>query len=233
MFMRVPFLFVLFLAMSLTACSNLGSAVGSAAQAYWNSRNPPTYVKTPLNPQFTYLEVLGPGNSALMVLASVDQSAVEPSRSVETWVSGSGEVLRTQSGFVVGSAGVPYLPEISQIQWGNLQGNNQPVKLEFNISNAGINQLPMVWKSVEVPSRLQNKPSPLFRRAAQVSNLRLSAWIAQAENTALRLKGYSQVFQLVATHPTTGNLVYGQYCVGASPQGQCIEYLLRTAAQNL
>ena len=233
MFMRVLLLFTPFFALTLTACSNLGGGVVSAAQAYWNSRNPSSYAQTPLNPQFTYLEVLGPGNSALMVLASVDQSAGEPNRSVETWASGSGEVLRTQSGFVVGSAGVLYLPDISQTQWGNSQGNSQPVKLEFNMPTSGVSQLPMIWKSTVVPSQLQNKPSPLFQRAQQVSNLRLSAWVAQAENIAPRVQGYGQVFQLVATHPTTGNLVYGKFCVGALPQGQCIEYLLRTAAQNL
>lgn len=222
-------LFVLFLG----GCSNLGGAVGSSAQAYWNSRKPPSYEQTPLNPQFTYLEVQGPGNSALMVLASVDQSAIASNRPVETWVSSSGELLRTQSGFVVGSAGVPYLPEISQTLWGTPQGNgNQPFRLELNMAGAGLSQLPMVWQSVPVPSPLLNKPSRLLQRAQLVPNLKFSAWLAQAESVNPRIDGYKQVFQLVATHPSTGNLVYGQYCVGGMVQGRCIEYLLRNAAQN-
>lgn len=228
--MRALFFLIPTFALLLGACSNLGGAVGSAAQAYWNSRNPPNYAQTPLNPQFTYLEVRSPGNSALMVLASVDQSAMAPNRPVETWVSGSGEVLRTQSGFVAGSAGVPYLPEISQTAWGN---GGKPNQLEFNMRSAGVGQLALTWQSTPVPGQFLNKPSPLLQRARQVPGLNFKAWLARAENMAPRLEGYKQVFQLVATHPATGNLVYGQYCVGGLAQGQCIEYLLRTAAQNL
>lgn len=231
--MRFLFFVIPVFAALLGACSNLGGAVGSAAQAYWNSRNPPSYAQIPLNPQFTYLEVLGSGNSALMVLASVDQSNLTETRPVETWVSGSGEVLRTQSGFLVGSAGVSYLPEISQTLWGGAQGSSQPVQLEFSMPKVGLSRLPMVWQSTAVPGQLQNKPSHLFQRARQVPGLKLSAWVAQAESTAPRVQGYGQVFQLVGTHPITGNLVYGQFCVGGVAQGQCIEYLLRTAAQNL
>lgn len=232
--MRALFFLIPASAILLGSCSNLGGAVGSAAQAYWNSRNPPSFAQTPLNPQFTYLEVLGPGNSALMVLASVDQSTVVANRPVETWVTGSGEVLRTQSGFVVGSAGVPYLPEVSQSVWGGAPGNaGQPARLEFNMPSAGISQLPMVWQSTPVPTQLLGKPSPLLQRAQRVPKLQFSAWLAQAESVVPRTKAYQQVFQLVATHPDTGNLVYGQYCVGGLAQGQCIEYLLRTAAQNL
>jgi hypothetical protein len=232
--MRINFYLLPVFAWLLAACSNLGGAVGSVAQAYWNSRNPPSYAQIPLKPQLTYLEVLGVGNSALMVLANIDQSSTTINRPVETWVSGSGEVLRTQSGFVVGSAGVPYLPEVSQTRWGGAEGtSSQPVRLELNMPGKGLSQLPMVWQSVSVPARLLAKPGPLLQRAQQVQGLKLSAWLAQAEGAAPRIQNYAQVFQLVGTHPTTGSLVYGQYCVGGLATGQCIEYLLRTAAQNL
>lgn len=215
----------------LGACSNLGGAVGSAAQAYWNSRNPPSYAQTPLNAQLTYLEVLGPANSALMVLASVDETSPKTNRSVETWVSGTGEVLRTQSGFVVGSTGVPYLPEIAQVTWGR---NGTPIELEFNMAQVGLSKVPMVWQSIPVPDKLIKQPGPLLQRAQKLAGLNVKSWVAQVDTDAApRVAGYRQVFQLVATNPSTGNLVYGQYCVGGLTQGQCIEYLLRTAAQNL
>lgn len=231
--MRFCHLPLLTIFLVLPACSNLGGAVGSAAQVYWNSRNPPSFVDTPLQPQFTYLEVRTENSSALLVLAQVDQPSHEP-RAVETWVSGSGEVLRTQGGFVVGSAGVPNLPESSTTVWGDTQGQSgQPIRLDFNMPSAGLSQLPMVWRSSPVPAQLLRKPSALLKRAQQIPELNFKAWLATAKNVPPRQEGYARVFQLVATHPATGNLVYGQYCVGGLALGQCIEYLLRTAAQNL
>ena len=233
--MRLSHILLLGFAILLGACSNLGGAVGSAAQAYWNSRNPPSFAQTPLQPQFTYLEVVGPASSALMVLANADKPVQQADRPVETWVSSSGEVLRTQSGFVVGSTGVPYLPEVAQTSWGNADDPVGPMQLEFNMANAGLSKVPMLWQSVGVPAQLLSKPGPLLQRAQKVNGLQYKAWLASTESkegTTPRLNAYGQVFQLVATDPTTGNLVYGQYCVGGL-QGRCISYLLRTAARNL
>jgi len=229
--MRFPLIFSLSLLALLTACSNLGGAVGSAAQAYWNSRNPASYAQTPLQPQFTYLEVLGPANSALMVLASVDKPLHQPGNPVETWVSGTGEVLRTQHGFVAGSTGISYLPETAQAQWSS---NGDPTRLEFNMAQAGLSKVPMVWESIPVPAERLKKPGPLLQRAQKIPNLNVKAWIAKAEgDSAPRLAAYQPLYQLVATHPGTGQLVYGHFCVGGLAHSQCIEYLLRTAAQNL
>ena len=220
----------------LTACSSLGGAVGSAAQAYWDSRNPPNYAETPLQPQFTYLEVRTGNSSALMVLAEVDQP-VNQSRAVETWVSGSGEVLRTQSGFVVGSTGVATLPETLLPIWSNMSSNTGgPASSVLNMPSAGISSLPMAWQATAVPVTTLSKPGPLLQRAQKISDLKLSAWVARAAVATPRTAGSQEAYQLVAVNPATGNLVYGQFCLGAlnnSAQGQCIEYLLRTAAANL
>jgi hypothetical protein len=231
------YLFPLFaFALPLTACSSLGGAVGSAAQVYWNSRNPPSYADTPLQPQFTYLEVRTGNSSALMVLAEVDQPANE-SRVVETWISGSGEVLRTQSGFVVGSTGVATLPETLLPTWSNMFPNTGgPASSVLNMPSAGISSLPMAWQSAAVPTKTLSKPGQLFQRAQKIPDLKLSAWIARATVATPRTAGYQEAYQLVAVNPATGNLVYGQFCLGAlnnSAHGQCIEYLLRNAAANL
>lgn len=232
-FSSLPLLaFVLF----LSACSNLGNAVGSAAQVYWNSRNPPSFAETPLQPQFTYLEVRTENSSALMVLAEVDQAALN-ARAVETWVSGSGEVLRTQSGFVVGSTGVATLPEMLQLDWthGGMSSAG-PSSLVLNMPSAGIHSLPMAWQSSAISPAAVNKPGPLLQRAQKISNLEIKAWVARANVAAPRTHSYQEVSQIVAINPATGNLVYGQFCLGGlnnSAQGQCIEYLLRTAAANL
>mgnify|MGYP006198002177 FL=1 len=235
-FMRFYLLPLFAFVLPLSACSNLGNAVGSAAQVYWNSRNPPTYAETPLQPQFTYLEVRTGNSSALMVLAEVDQPANQ-SRAVETWVSGSGEVLRTQSGFVVGSTGVATLPETLLPMWSNMSSNTGgPASSVLNMPSAGISSLPMAWQATAVPVTTLSKPGPLLQRAQKISDLKLSAWVARAAVATPRTAGYQEAYQLVAVNPATGNLVYGQFCLGAlnnSAQGQCIEYLLRTAAANL
>lgn len=230
------FFSLLALVLVLSACSNLGGAVGSAAQVYWNSRTPPSFVETPLQPQFTYLEVRTENSSALMVLAEVDQPTHEP-RAVETWVSGSGEVLRTQSGFVVGSAGVATLPETLLPAWGSTAANTGgPVSSVLNMPSAGISSLPLIWQSTAVPTTTLSKPGPLLLRAQKIPNLKLNAWVARASVATPRIAAYREAYQLVAVNPATGNLVYGQFCLGGlnnSAQGQCIEYLLRTAAVNL
>lgn len=230
--MHFSLLLLLAFVLLLSACSNLGNAVGSAAEVYWNSRNPPSYAETPLQQQFTYLEVRTENSSALMVLAEVDEAAPS-ARAVETWVSGSGEVLRTQSGFVVGSTGVASLPETLPLQWHNAGG---PANSVLTMPSAGIHSLSMAWQSIAVPLAAINKPRPLLQRAQKISNLEIKAWVARANVAAPRTHSYQEVFQLVAVNPATGNLVYGQFCMGGlnnSAQGQCIEYLLRTAAANL
>lgn len=234
--MRFYYSPLLTLFLVLPACSNLGGAVGSAAQVYWNSRTPPSFAEIPLQPQFTYLEVRTENSSALLVLADVDQPNNEH-RAVETWVSGSGEVLRTQSGFVVGSAGVATLPETLLPAWSSASANaGGPASSVLNMPSAGISSLPMAWQATAVPVTTLSKPGPLLQRAQKIPNLKLSAWVARATVATPRTAGYQEAYQLVAVNPATGNLVYGQFCLGAlnnSAQGQCIEYLLRNAAANL
>lgn len=227
--MRTSVIFLSVFVPVLAACSNLGGAASDAVMAVWNSRNPPNFEQFPLNPEFTYLEVAFQGGGALLVLAYVDAPDESSDRAIETWASGKGEVLRTQSGFFVGSTGVKLLPNESQPRW----VGGKPVQLRFSLDGAGISNLPMAVQAAPLPTAQLDKPSPLLKRAQTIPNLKLQAWQATAESEAARTKGYRQVSQLVASHPVTGNLVYGQYCMGGFEQGQCIEYLLRTAAQNL
>lgn len=227
--MRASIVFLSVFLPVLGACSNLGSAASDAVMAVWNSRTPSSFEQFPLKPDLTYLEVAFQGSGALLVLAYVDAPHNSSGRAVETWASGSGEVLRTQSGFFVGSTGVKQLPNESRLEW----HASKPVQLCFGLNGAGINNLPMVVQAAPLPAALLDKPSPLLKRAQTIPNLQLRAWQATAETGSARTEGYRQVSQLVASHPVTGNLVYGQYCIGGFAQGQCIEYLLRTAAQNL
>lgn len=210
----------------LQACSNLGGAVVSAAQAYYAGKNPPSYASTPLSPQYIYLEVQAPNSSALMVLASEDQAA-QGSGTVETWVSASQEVLRTRSGFVVGSQGVPNLFESASLQF-NPEGQVQGMVLnnpDVGAHQVQLNLLPIALETI------QFKNTALLARARQVNGLVLRAWRGQLGSTITpRLQVLNNSLHVVGTHPGTGGLVYGLYCL---EEGQCIEYLRRTAAQNL
>lgn len=218
---------LLLLAMpTLQACSSLGGAVVSAAQAYYAGKNPPGYASTPLNAQYIYLEVQVPNSSALMVLASEDQAA-QGSGTVETWVSASQEVLRTRSGFVVGSQGVPNLFESASLQF-NPEGQVQGMVLnnpDVGAHQVQLNLLPIALETIQL------KNTALLARARQVNGLVLRAWRGQLGSTITpRLQVLNNSLHVVGTHPGTGGLVYGLYCL---EEGQCIEYLRRTAAQNL
>lgn len=216
---------------TLQACSSLGGAVVSAAQAYYAGKNPPSYASTPLNAQYIYLEVQVPNSSALMVLASQDQAA-QGSGTVETWVSASQEVLRTRAGFVVGSQGVPNLFESASLQF-NPEGQVQGMVLNnpgVGAHQVQLNLLPIALETIQL------KNTALLARARQVNGLVLRAWrgqlAAQQSNSTAspRLRALNNSLHVVGTHPGTGGLVYGLYCL---EEGQCIEYLRRTAAQNL
>lgn len=60
-----------------------------------------------LNPDFRYLRVSAQGRQSLLVLGYIDP---HPSGPVETWYSGSGEVLRLQNGRIVSTQGL-------QVDW--------------------------------------------------------------------------------------------------------------------
>lgn len=224
-------LLLLFAAPFLQACSNLGGAVVSAAQAYYAGKTPPSYASTPLSPQYIYLEVQAPNSSALMVLAS-EHTPAQGGGLVETWVSASRELLRTRAGFVVGSQGVPNVFESATLQF-NPKGQVQGMVLNHSglgMHQVQLNLLPMALDSIPL------KNTALLARARQVNGLVLQAWrgqlAAQHSNSTAspRLQALNNSLHVVGTHPNTGGLVYGLYC---QQEGQCIEYLRRTAAQNL
>jgi hypothetical protein len=218
------FILVLFFPV-LQACSNLGGAVVSAAKAYYEGKNPPSYANIPLKPNVTYLEVRTNTNSALMVLGSLNP-APQGKGQVETWFSASNEILRTSAGFVVGSEGVPQLPQLNTLGF-NSQG--EITSMVVNYPQAGIHELPLTLLP-RSPELIKLKNSNLLGRARQVNGLVLRAWRMQANSSSPKVQPFNSGLQVVGTHPQTGHLVYGLYC---PEKGQCIEYLLRTAAQNL
>lgn len=227
--MNFRMLLLLPAAVVLQSCSSLGDAVVSATQAYYAGKNPPGYASTPLNPQYIYLEVQAPNSSALMVLASEDKPA-QGAGTVETWASASQELLRTRAGFLVGSQGVPNLFESASLQFspeGQIQGMvlNNP---SMGAHQVQLDLLPITLETISL------KNTTLLARARQVSGLVLKAWRGQLSGyggfTPPRIQAFNNSLHVVGTHPGTGGLVYGLYC---QQEGQCIEYLRRTAAQNL
>ena len=223
-FMKLHTVLLACVAFMLQACSGLNSAVGDAARAYYNSKNPPSYQQFDLKPGITYLEVRTPGNSALLVLAEVDQAAqpvANVSNVVETWVSSTREIIRTRAGFVTGSQGVEVLPHQIDLQF-NAQGALQGLLLSQ--PNLGGHQVPVELNSVSVNTLKMGK-SALLPRAQQVAGLVLQAW--QGSST---VAGFGNSVHVVGTHPSTGRLVYGLHCFQPA---SCIEFLARTAEQNL
>lgn len=208
----------------LQACSSLNSAVGDAARAYYNSISPPSYQQAELKPGITYLEVRTPGNSALMVLAEVDRAAQNStsfSDGVETWVSSTREIIRTRAGFVASSQGVSILPHQVDFKF-NSQGSLQGFLLSQPA--LGAYSVPIELSSVDVGG-LNLSKAVLLPRAQQVTGLVLQAWKGSSG-----VGRFNNSTHVVGTHPITGSLVYGLHCF---QPGRCIEFLARTAEQNL
>ena len=212
------------LAACLQACSGLNGAVADAARAYYSAKNPPNFQQIALKPGLTYLEVRMPSASALLVLAEVDK-AVKPlpgaASEVETWVSASSEIIRTRAGFFTGSSGVANLPEQIELQPGangGLKGMllNQPSQGAYNV--------PVRLNKVEAGD-LNLSKAVLLPRAQQIGGLVLNAWRGSSQVGA-----FDGSVHLVGTHPQTGSLVYGLHCFQPT---HCIEFLARTAEQNL
>ncbi len=210
----------------LPGCSSLGGAAASMVQAMYEQSNPQGYQNQPLK-EFTYLEVHAPNSTALLVLAEADASS-NNTAVVETWVGASNEVLRTQAGFVVGSAGVDQLWQQASL---STQGNGQPESLLVDAPGLGIYNTVLNLQPVDLRTvKLAN--TPLLKRARTVPGLVERGWLGQPTGVAVNshVAKLNGTFQMVATHPQTGALVYGQHC---STPSYCIEFLVRTPAQNL
>lgn len=208
----------------LQSCSNIGGTAVEGVKAYYNSAFSGGYASQPLDPRYVYLEVVSPTAKALMVLATVDQ-AVGGGMPVETWVSASREVLRTQGGLVVGSEGVPKVLQQADVQR-NAQG--EPVAWVLNAPSDGVYQLKQQLNPLPAET-LNLKSTALMKRAAKQAGFSLQAW--QGTNTvagpAAEFNNNLQVLGGVKGQP---GWVYGQHC---PTPNYCIEYLRRTAAQNL
>lgn len=212
------------LAVCLPACSGLNGAVADAARAYYSAKNPPDFQQTALKPGLTYLEVRMPSASALLVLAEVDKAAKPlpgAASEVETWVSGSSEIIRTRAGFFTGNSGVAALPEQIDLQAGanaGLQG------MVLSQPSLGAYNVPINLSKVEAGG-LKLSKAVLLPRAQQIGGLVLNAWRGSSPVGA-----FDGSVHLVGTHPQTGRLVYGLHCFQPT---HCIEFLARTAEQNL
>lgn len=219
---RLGFIFLLLPV--LQACSNLGGAAFDGVKAYYSSAFSKGYASQPLDPRYVYLEVVSPTASALMVLATVDPP-LNGGMPVETWVSASREVLRTQGGLVVGSEGVPNVLQQADVQR-NAKG--EPVSWVVDLPGAGVYQLQQQLNPLPA-NTLNLKNTPLMKRAAKQPGFALQAW--QGNNTvAGHAAEFNNNLQVLGAAQGQAGWVYGQHC--PSPN-YCIEYLRRTAAQNL
>ncbi|MBU0784442.1 MAG: hypothetical protein KJ798_07390 [Gammaproteobacteria bacterium] len=222
---RLGILFLLLPVLSvLQACSNLGGAAFDGVKAYYSSAFSKGYASQPLDPRYVYLEVVSPTASALMVLATVDQPK-GGGMPVETWVSASREVLRTQGGLVVGSEGVPKVLQQADVQR-NAKG--EPVSWVLNSPSGGVYQLKQQLSPL-LAETLNLKSTALMKRAAKQAGFSLQAW--QGTNTvAGHAAEFNNNLQVLGTVNGQPGWVYGQHC---PTPNYCIEYLRRTAAQNL
>ena len=195
-------------------------------KAYYDGAFSGGYADQPLDPRYVYLEVVSPTASALMVLSTIDQP-LDGSMPVETWVSASREVLRTQGGLVVGSEGVPKLIQQATVQ---RDAGGRPVAWTIDAPEQQVFQLQQQLN--QLPENAVNlKSTKLMKRAAKLPGFKLTAWQGVNTSTALgNTPEFNNNLQVLGVAGGQQNWVYGQHC---PRQSYCIEFLRRTAAQNL
>ena len=221
----------------LQACTNLSSAAVDMVQQVYERGNRDGLQNAPLG-NFTYLEVHAPNSTALLVLGEVDQPQAQLASPVETWVSANNEILRTQGGFVVGWAGAGPMWQQARVV---RAANGSPQQLVVDAPSLGLHSTPLNLQPVDFVHTKVTE-TQLMKRARAVPGLVERAWVGQpvtvasvaepkpAVAPAPNLKPLQGVFQMVATHPVTGRLIYGQHC---STTTHCIEFLVRSPSQNL
>ena len=195
--------------------------MSSPAKAAYISDPAPNYANQALAPNLIYLEIRTPSTSALMVRGYVDVPQAAVDAPVETWFSSQREVLRTQAGFLVTSQGIAQLWTSTRIEY-DAQG--QAVAWVYDAANKGLYNIAQTVQ--QVPAE-QNKPpaSELLRRAQKLPTLQLHAYQSKNLNAP-----QTALMHWVGIDTRTGDAVYGRHC----PQTDyCIEYLRRTASDNL
>ncbi len=93
----------LLIAYALSGCTTASQATFETIRLVWDGDYDTAKV-TPQNPTYRYLKVTTGGRTAYLVLGYLETSG--PHEPVEVWYSAKGEVIKTQSGRVVGTVGL-------------------------------------------------------------------------------------------------------------------------------
>lgn len=223
--------FVLFLlagVFGLSACSGLSQAVIDAAKAAYTNKADTNYQAHPLKPDLTYLEARTPNASALLVLGYVDQRA-PTALPLESWFSGEGDVLRTQGGLMTSSSGQPEFWQNTSLTF----DAQVPKSARFDLPAQGLYGLEHRFKGL---ATVPGNATPLMQRAARLPGIVFTAYVStwanppQGAQASKWLAQYGSLNHVVGKDPASGQAIYGLHCLRAD---FCVEYLRRTAAQNL
>ncbi len=213
-------------ALLLSGCSGLLEAASQDVRALW-SNNSPNLQHVILDPARVYLEVQVPGAKALLPLAVED--AVGQKAPVDTWVSASGDVLRTQAGFFTSGQTQPKFWQNVQYSWTAL---GVPGQVTFDLPVFGLYGVRQQFERLgTVP--MNQLSTPMMKRAGQAPGVVFTAWRSVWLNPPARIPNdlkLNALNHVVGVDPRTGIALYGLQCMQAD---YCVEWLLRTANQNL
>lgn len=223
-FQRLPLL-ACFVLWALTGCSGFNSAAVQGVKLAFSGQTQLDVSKTPLKPQYIYLETHTPDSQSLLALAYEDTPKGQPP--IDTWFSGGGEALRTQAGLLSSSGGMPGF-------WQNVQytfdKEGQPTAVQFDLPKYSLYGIRMKLNNL---GPVQGKYTALMQRAAKLPGIEFTVLQGQWLNTPAQLPKGVQLTPLnfvVGINKANGVPVYGLSCLQTN---YCVEYLLRTAAQNL
>lgn len=207
-----------------SACTNLSGAALKGVQSAFGGGQP-ALREANLKPGLVYLEVHSPNAQALLPLIFENKLADQPP--LDTWVSNSGEVMRTQAGLLASATG---LPNYWQNVYYQFNADGTPAAVSFDLPTAGLYGVQLQFVNL---GPLTGSYTPLMQRAAKAPNIAFNVWQSRWVNKPAHYKGPANLSKLqfiVGYNSASGLPVYGLHCLQAN---YCVEYLLRTAAQNL
>lgn len=210
---------------SLAACTGFNSAAVQGVRLAVSGLPQQNVAAATLSSKYIYLETHAPNAQSLMVLAYEDKPQGQPP--IDTWVSGQGEAMRTQAGLLSSAGGMPGFWENVQYAF-NSEG--QPTVVQFDLPKYSLYGVRMQFSNL---GPVQGKFTALMQRAAALPSVQFQVYQAHWVNPPPHPPADLQLNTLnfaVGINSSNGVPVYGLSCLQTN---YCVEYLLRTAAQNL
>lgn len=205
-----PFFFTGSLLVSLTGCTSRSGVLGEALSGLWSygSAGAPTAA---LDLRYRYMRVqLNDQKAGIVSLAFIDK---DPSGDIETWFSGGREVVKTQNGRIIGTAGLKVdwtrvVYPVAPPAWDSVQSAAIKYIREYDTVPGyafGVKVEVSVQALSEVPAHRLPETMPLDVAKSY-------KWFQESANTLTGAALSPQLFAL-GSHRGRQTIVYSEQCL--------------------